>query len=162
MYNTRWAIIIPTAIEAWNLIIMKTAFQQVPDSLEESACIEGANDLIILFKIIMPVTKATIAVIALFYAVGEWNSWFNAMIYLRERAYFPLQLFLREILVSMSAGGNITGGDIITSEMEVSGLFIEEIVRYCTIIVATVPILCVYPFVQRYFVKGVIMGSLKE
>lgn len=156
MYNSRWALVLPNAIAAWNLIILKTAFQQVPAELEESAELDGANDMTILYRIILPVVKATLAVMVLFYAVGEWNAWFNAMVYLRNRKLFPLQLFLREILISKSAGGNLVGG-----EMEISNLFMEDIVRYCTIIVATAPILCAYPFVQKYFVKGVMLGSLK-
>jgi putative aldouronate transport system permease protein len=159
LYNTRWAILIPGLVATWNLIILKTAFQSVPSSLEESAKIDGANDLTILIRIIFPVCKATIAVIALYYAVGEWNAWFNAMIYLRNRAKYPLQLFLREILLSNSKSGNMSGEMVGESGIE---LFIEEVIRYCTIVVATIPILCVYPFIQKYFVKGVMMGSLKE
>jgi putative aldouronate transport system permease protein len=159
LYNTRWAILVPGLIATWNLIILKTAFQAVPASLEESAKMDGANDLTILMRIVLPVTKATIAVIALYYAVGEWNAWFNAMIYLRNRAKYPLQLFLREILLSNSKSGNMSGEIAAEGGIE---LFIEEVIRYCTIVVATLPILCVYPFIQKYFVKGVMMGSLKE
>lgn len=159
IYNTRWAIILPALISTWNLIILKTAFQTVPASLKESAELDGANDLIILARIIIPVSKATIAVIAMYYAVGEWNAWFNAMIYLRDRSKYPLQLFLREILLANSDSGNLTGEIMEEGSIE---LFIEEIVRYCTIIVSTLPILCAYPFIQKYFVKGVMLGSLKE
>lgn len=157
IYNTRWAILLPGLIASWNLIILKTAFQAVPASLEESARIDGANDLIILFRIIFPVAKATLAVIALYYAVSEWNAWFNALIYLRDRKKFPLQLFLREILIAKSKSGNLSG-DMPENAIE---LFIEIVIRYCTIIVATLPILCAYPFVQKYFVKGVMLGSIK-
>ena len=157
LYNTRWAIIVPSAIATWNLIVMRTAFSRIPNSLQESATIDGANDMVILFRIIIPVAKATIAVIALFYAVGHWNSWFSAMIYLQDRGKYPLQLFLREILIantiSTSSGEGFTSADGV--------YYLEELIKYCTIIIATVPILFVYPFVQRYFVKGIMLGSLK-
>lgn len=160
MYNSRAAIIIPSLISTWNMIILKTAFQRVPASLEESARLDGANDLVLLIRIILPVSMATIAVIVLYYAVGEWNSWFTAVVYLRDRDKMPLQLFLRETLISYSSSmsDEVTGG-MDAPDIE---LFIEELVRYATIIVATVPILCIYPFVQKYFITGVMMGSLKE
>ena len=161
MLNTRWALIIPPAIATWNLIVMKTSFQQIPASLEESAKIDGANDFTVLFRIILPVAKATLAVMVLFYAVGHWNSWFNAMIYLRKRDLWPLQLFLREILIVQSIGSGNTVDMGIT--MDEGGVhFLDELIKYCTIIIATVPILFAYPFAQRYFMKGVMMGSLKE
>ncbi|HML47559.1 MAG TPA: carbohydrate ABC transporter permease [Clostridia bacterium] len=161
LYDNRMAIILPSLVNTWNMVILKTAFQRVPDSLEESARLDGANDLMILWKIILPVSKATLAVIALYYAVAEWNGWFQAMIYLRDRNKFPLQLFLREILISntTSKTGELTGSLDAGSTLD---LFIEELIRYSTIFVATFPILCVYPFIQRYFVTGVMMGSLKE
>jgi len=157
LYNTHWAILLPTAIVTWNLVVMRTSFMQIPQSLEESAKIDGANDFTILYRIILPVAKSTIAVIVLFYAVGMWNSWFNAMIYLRDRSKYPLQLFLREILIANSTTGN--NGDTSPGE----GVFLmDELIKYCTIIVSTVPILCIYPMAQRYFITGVMMGSLKE
>ncbi len=153
LLDTRWAVIIPTAIGTWNLLIMRTAFASIPDSLEEAAKIDGANHFTLLFKILVPVSKATMAVILLFYAVGHWNSWFNAMIYLpTSRNLYPMQLFLREILVTSS---EVTSGD---NEINYMG----ELVKYSTIIVSTLPILCLYPFLQKYFVKGVMMGSVKE
>ncbi len=136
---------------------MRTSFLQVPASLEESAKIDGANHWTILWRIIFPVTKATFAVIALYYLVGKWNSWFHAMIYLKDRSKYPLQLFLQEILVANSptglGGEGGAGNDFYR---------LDQIIKYCTIIVSTVPILCVYPFAQRYFITGVMMGSLKE
>lgn len=156
LYNTRWALIFPAAIGTWNLIVMRTSFLQVPTGLEESAKIDGANHWTILWRIIFPVTKATFAVISLYYVVGKWNSWFNAMVYLQDRTKFPLQLFLREILVanSTSSEGMIGGGG--------EYYRLDQLIKYCTIIVSTVPVLCIYPFVQRYFIKGVMLGSLKE
>jgi putative aldouronate transport system permease protein len=139
---------------------MKTSFQQIPASLEESAKIDGANDFTVLFRIIMPVAKATVAVMILFYAVGHWNSWFSAMIYIRNRELWPLQLLLREILIANSSGSGNTVDTIIT---DTGGVFLlDELIKYCTIVIATVPILFAYPFAQRYFMKGVMMGSLKE
>ncbi|MDP4153476.1 MAG: carbohydrate ABC transporter permease [Bacillota bacterium] len=160
LYDSRFAIIIPTLIATWNLIIMKTAFNRVPESLEESAKLDGANDLTILFKIVFPVTKATFAVIALYYAVGEWNAWFNSMLYLSDRNKWPLQLFLREILIQNTSIGNAVG--TMADSQTTATIFLEDVVRYCSICVATLPILCAYPFAQRYFVKGVMMGSIKE
>ena len=163
LLNTRWAIIIPSLISTWNMIILKTAFSQVPSSLEESARLDGAGDMTILFRIILPAAKASVAVIVMYYAVGEWNSWFTAAIYLpAKRSLYPLQLFMREILISYSAGGNETSVISSGSDADAILALIEDVVRYCTICVATIPILCIYPFVQKYFVKGVMMGSIKE
>lgn len=156
MIDTRWALIIPNAISAWNLIIMRTAFKSIPDSLEESARMDGANDFTILFRIILPLSLPVLAVMILFYGVGHWNAYFSAMIYLRDRSLFPLQLILREILITNSTEDfitGVTGGDRYP---------IGETVKYATIIVATLPILFLYPFLQKYFVKGVLIGSLKE
>ena len=155
LFDSRWSVVLATAITTYNLMVMRTAFLQVPHSLEESAMLDGANDFVILWRILLPVTKATIAVVALFYAVGRWNAWFNASIFLRSRTKYPLQLFLREILIANQTSGN----DGVTAEDGV--FYLEEIIKYCTIIVSTVPILCVYPFVQKYFVTGVMLGSVK-
>ena len=155
MVNTVWAIIIPSAISTWNLIVMRTSFEAIPDSMFESAKIDGGNDFTILFRIILPLSMPIVAVMILFYSVGQWNSRFGAMIYLRERELYPLQLILREILItnsvdSMTAG---LGGDIEP---------IAENIKYATVMIATVPILMVYPFLQKYFVKGVMIGAIKE
>lgn len=150
-----WSLIIPSAISTYNMIIMRTAMASVPASMEESATIDGAGHFRILFSIMIPLTKATLAVIALYYAVSNWNAWFNAMLFLRDKSLYPLQLILREILVQndttmMSAG------------MGEDQFLIGETIKYATIVVATVPILCVYPFLQKYFVKGVMIGAVKE
>jgi putative aldouronate transport system permease protein len=155
LIDSLWATIIPFAVSTFNLIIMRTAFMSVPDSLEESAKIDGANHFTILFKIVVPLSMPVIAVMILYYAVEKWNGWFYASIFLKDRNLFPLQLTLREILLanqtdSMSAGAS--AGDRFQ---------IGETIKYATIMVATVPILCVYPFVQKYFVKGVMIGALK-
>ena len=154
MYNTVWALVLPGAVSTWNLIVMKTSFQSVPVSLEESARLDGANDFVILFRIFLPLSKATVAVTILFYAVTHWSAWFNAMIYLSDRAKFPLQLIMREILIANSTGGN--------SMTDTDAMFLEEVVKYATIVVSTVPILFIYPFAQKYFMSGVMMGSVKE
>lgn len=158
LYNTRLALILPVAVNTWNLIVMRTSMSQVPDSLEEAAKIEGANDFVILFRVILPVIKSTVAVMVLFYAVQHWNSWFNAMIFLQDRSKYPLQLFLREILLSGSMTDIATGS---TGE-DVNNVLTMNMLKYCTIVVSTLPILCIYPFLQKYFVKGVMIGSVKE
>ena len=129
---------------------MRTSFQGIPRELEESAYIDGANDFVVLIRVILPLSTATVAVMALFYGVSHWNSWFAAMIYLEDRSKYPLQLFLREMLVLKDGAG-------VTTEEEM----LAENLKYATIVVATVPILFIYPFIQRYFVKGVMVGALK-
>lgn len=156
MLNTPWALLLPGAINSFNLIIMRTAFQGIPVSLEESARIDGANDWTILIRIILPLSMPVIAVMILWYAVGHWNSYFNALIYLRDRELFPLQLVLREILISNSTDNMMTGA--VTSDR----LDIGITIKYATIIVSTLPILVLYPFLQKYFVQGVLIGALKE
>ncbi|MBT2758095.1 carbohydrate ABC transporter permease [Mesobacillus foraminis] len=156
MIDTRWALIFPTAVSAFNLIIMRTAFQGIPDSLEESARIDGANDFTILFKIILPLSLPVVAVMVLFYGVYHWNSWFHAMIFLQDRELFPVQLILREILIANDTSSMTTGVSA------VDAMPIGETVKYATIVVATLPILCLYPFLQKYFVKGVMIGGIKE
>lgn len=154
LLNTIWAIVLPTAMSTYNLIIVRTAFENVPPTLEESAMLDGANEFVTLVRIVIPLTMPTIAVMVLFYSVGIWNSWFNAMIYLQDRTKYPLQLILREILIandtsSMTAG---VAGDVVP---------LAESVKYATIVVATLPVLVIYPFLQKYFVKGVMVGAVK-
>lgn len=150
LYNSRWSVVLFLGITTYNMMVMRTSFAQVPAGLEEAAKIDGASHLQILWQIFVPVSKATIAVVLLFYLVGHWNAWFTASIFLRDRDKYPLQLYLREILVINSTAGNEEGVYLL-----------GELIKYCTIIVATVPILCVYPFVQKYFVQGVMLGSIK-
>lgn len=157
LYNTVWAILIPGAISSWNLILMKTFFQGIPDSMEEAAMIDGASDWHVFVKIILPLSKPIIAVMVLYYGVGRWNSWFDAMIYLRDREMFPLQLFLREMLM-MNASAS---GQAPTVDMMVTQSYYKELLQYCVILIATLPILCIYPFLQKYFVKGVMVGAIK-
>lgn len=154
MGNSMWSLLLPGLIATYNLIVMRTNFQSIPDSLEESAKIDGANDITILFKIILPLSKAIIAVMVLMYGVSRWNAWFDAMLFIRERSLYPLQIILREILISNSTDSMISGG---TGDIEAIG----ESIKYATIVVSTAPILCVYPFIQKYFTKGVMIGAVK-
>lgn len=146
-----WSQIIPVLVDTYNLIILRTAFAGVPDSLEESAKLDGANAWTILWHIMAPLVKPTLAVITLYYAVSHWNSWFNAMLFLRDKTQFPLQLILRQILIQNDTADMTAGADVL----------ISETIQYATIVVATIPILCIYPFVQKNFVKGVMIGSIK-
>lgn len=159
MLNSRWALLIPKAISTFNLIIMRTSFQQVPVSLEESARIDGARDMTILFRIILPLSMPVIAVITLFYAVSQWNAWFDAMLFINNTTLQPLQILLRQIIIlsstdSMTAAAGAAG-------VSDSAVTFGETIKYATVIVATVPVLCIYPFLQRYFVKGVMVGAIK-
>lgn len=155
MLNTIWAIVLPTAISTWNLIIMRTSFQAIPDSLEESARIDGANDVQILIKIILPLSVPILAVMTLFYGVANWNAWFNAVLFLSDRNLFPLQVFLREILIlDMSSAIFMMAADFESLRMQL-------IVQYAIVIATTAPILLLYPFLQRYFVKGIMIGAVK-
>jgi putative aldouronate transport system permease protein len=160
LYNSRWAIILPGLVSTYNMIITRTSMSVIPDSLEESAKLDGAGDFTIFIRIIMPLAKATIAVITLYYAVAHWNSWFSALIYLQDRGKYPLQMFLREILLSNDMT-NMTNEATSTGQNADVVYMARELVQYATIIIATVPILCVYPFIQKYFVKGVMIGSVK-
>ncbi|MCW1970345.1 MAG: carbohydrate ABC transporter permease [Anaerolineae bacterium] len=150
------AVIVPGLINTFNLLVLRTAFEAVPPSLEEAARMDGANDFTILFKVIVPLSLPSIAVITLFYAVGHWNAFFSALIYFRNVELFPLQLILRQILIANDTQ-NMTAG---TSSGDVEA--IATTIKYAIIMVATLPILFVYPFAQRYFVKGVMVGGVKE
>ena len=153
LINSRLSLILPGAVSTFNLMIMITGYEGIPQSLEESARIDGAGDWTILFRIIMPLAKPTIMVILLYYAVGHWNSWLNAMIYLRDADKMPIQIFLRDILTRSQLGA-------MTGQTDVED--VGQTIKYATIIVSTVPILCIYPFIQKHFVKGVMIGAVKE
>ena len=155
LYNSFWALVLPGALSVYNSIICKTAIESVPESLKESAYIDGANDVIILFKIIVPLIKATLAVLLLYYGVGHWNAWFNASIYLKDNEKLPIQNIMRAILI---ANSNVLNSA--AAENDQVNQFAEAI-KYSTIILTTVPVLCIYPFIQKYFVKGVMIGAVK-
>ena len=152
--DTYWALILPGALSVHNMIIMRTSFDGIPESINEAAYIDGATHWQVLWKIILPLSKSILAVMVLYYSVGVWNSWFSASIYLNTRTKFPLQLVLREIIIS-----NNTDMMVGTTGQEQEA--IGETIKYATIVFATVPILCVYPFLQKYFTKGVMIGAVK-
>ncbi len=149
------ALLIPGALQVFYIIIMRTAIAGIPDSLEESARIDGAGEMTVMWKIILPLCKATFAVIILFVAVGKWNEWFSALLYLpTAKDKYPLQMFLREILIKSTTITNAADA------MEGAALY-KTLAKYASIVVTTLPILCIYPFVQKHFVSGVMVGSVK-
>ena len=154
LVGSRWALILPSAVNTFNLVVLRTAMASVPESLPESAMIDGADHVTILTYIMVRVTKASIAVITLYYAVSHWNSWFPAMIYLRKKSMYPLQLILRTILVQDDTS-TMSSGSIESLALS------SDSVKYATIVVATLPILLIYPLLQKYFVKGVMVGAVK-
>lgn len=154
MYNTVWAILIPTVITSFNMIVLKTFFEQIPDELEESASLDGCNHLQTLFIIILPLAVPGMVTVGLFYAVSQWNSFFPAMLYLRDRQLVPIQIVLRDIVIQNQTDDMVS--DLMNGKDEAS-----ESIKYATIMVATLPIMMVYPFVQKYFIKGVMIGSVK-
>lgn len=156
LYNTRWAVLLPGLTSAFYIIITRTFFQSIPDSLTESAKIDGANDIGILMRIIIPLSKPILAVLSLFYAVGHWNSYVSAMIYLPNPKLQPMSLYLMKILVQ----NNDSMMEGMTDQID-RALFAAQL-KYAIIIVTILPILLIYPFLQRFFVKGVMIGSLKE
>ena len=155
LYNTRWAVILPGALTAFNIIIMRTSFQEIPQEMLEAARIDGASDFRILTQIILPVSKAIIAVIVLFYGVQHWNAWFNASIYLQNRNLYPLQLVLREIVLQS------TENSIIADTNAEDVMIYRPLIKYATIMVSIIPMMIIYPFVQKYFVSGVMIGAVK-
>lgn len=157
--NTRWALIVPSALNVWNVFMTKAYFESnIPDSILEAARIDGANEFMTFVRIVLPISQAIIAVMLLFYAVGNWNSYFNALIFITtKQELFPLQMVLREILIVENSGA-IGGG---SSDTIVEQIKLANQIKYSSIIVSTVPILCLYPFVQKYFSQGVMIGSLK-
>ena len=153
IYDNRFAVILPYAISVYNLIIMRTFFSNIPASLEESAKIDGANEFVILFKIFIPLAVPSIAVVGLYYGVEHWNSYLRSLIYLRNNDLYPLQVILRRILLQNQ-------NEALQSATDTSFAFAENL-KYATIVVSTLPIMCVYPFLQRFFVKGVMIGAVK-
>lgn len=161
MINTRWAVIVPGVLNAFYIMMMKSAFEQLSDAYEESAKLDGAGPLTILFRILVPLVKANIAVIVMFNVVQQWNSWFTASIYLpKARDFWPLQLFMREILIQNDASKVAT--NISGEEASQAASFVGNLVKYCVTIVGTLPVMCAYPFAQKYFVTGVQIGGVKE
>ncbi|MEF3302229.1 carbohydrate ABC transporter permease [Paenibacillus sp. GYB003] len=161
MINTIWAMVIPGAVSVWNIIIMRTFFQNgIPGELHESAAIDGCGNLQTLWRIILPLSMPIIAVMILFYSVGHWNAYFNALIYLSDRDKYPLQLLLREILIKDEMDSMIqAGGGLLNEKAE--QMLESESIKYAIVVVANLPILMLYPFLQKYFVKGIMIGAIK-
>ena len=158
LINTRAVMIIPGLISVYNLIIARTFIQNsIPYELYEACQVDGSSNTRFFFQMVLPLSKAVLAVLALYYAVGHWNAYFNALLYLSDRKKYPLQLFLREILVANTMNES-TGID---PELLAAKQGMSDLLKYCLIVVATVPILCVYPFIQKYFATGVMIGSIK-
>lgn len=155
--NTRWVMLLPGMMNAFYIVMIKSAFDQLPSSYEESAKLDGAGPIKILFHILMPLIKANIAVVVMFTVVLQWNAWFPASIYLpRVREFWPLQLFMREILIQNDSARILAGSDS-AAKVDMTG----NLVKYAVTIIGTLPVLCAYPFAQRYFVKGVTLGGVK-
>ncbi|MBE1441651.1 carbohydrate ABC transporter permease [Paenibacillus sp. OAS669] len=158
MLNSMWGLIIPGAVSVWNIIIMRTFFQSsIPGEILEAASIDGCSDWKTLWRIVLPLSMPIMAVMVLFYAVGHWNAYFNAMIYLTDRSLYPLQLLLREILVQGEMEHMVNVGD----SSHAKTIMDQEAVKYAVVVVANLPILLLYPFLQKYFVKGIMIGALK-
>ena len=152
LLNTIWAILLPGAVSTYNMILMRTFFLQIPQSLTEAAELDGCRDFGVLFRIVLPLSLASLMTIGMFYAVAHWNSYFTAVLYLSKPELYPLQIILRQVVLLNEIVENATS----TEEVMAEGI------KYATIVVAMLPMLCIYPFVQRYFVKGVMVGSVKE
>lgn len=155
LLNSFWVYIFPCAVNPFNLMIMRNFFQQIPDSLDESAKLDGANDLRVFWSIYLPLSTASIATLTLFYAVFHWNMWFDSMLYMNRKEMWTMQYTLRQLIDSA------TVTDIATVGTAMDNIPPAETVRMATVVVATVPILCIYPFLQKYFVKGMLVGSVK-
>ena len=152
--NSLWALILPGALSVYNAIICKTAIEGLPQSLTEAAYVDGANDICIIFKIILPLIKPTLAVLLLYYGVGHWNAWFNASIYIRDTEKLPIQNIIRSILLANDQTLDATGSADNFNAY-------AETIKYAVIVITTVPILCIYPLLQKYFTKGVLIGAVK-
>lgn len=157
MLNTVWALVIPNAVSVWNIIIMRTFFQQsIPNEIHEAAAIDGSSDFHMLLKVILPLSAPILAVMTLFYSVAHWNAFFNALIYLTDRDKFPLQLILREILVQNQMEQMSGSADAMTDQ-----ILYAQTIKYAVIIVANLPVLMLYPLIQKHFTKGIMVGAIK-
>jgi putative aldouronate transport system permease protein len=157
MLNTIWAIIIPNAINVWFIILARTYFKSIPKELKEAARIDGASEFKIFLKIVFPLSKPIIFVLALYAFIGQWNAYFDAMIYLEDRDLYPLQLVLRSILIQNEVQPGMIGDQLARAELQK----ISEMIKYASIVIASLPLILMYPFFQKYFEKGVMVGSLK-
>lgn len=157
LLNTFWVMVLPGCISAYNVIIFRTFFQNIPSELRESAYMDGANDMTVLFRIYLPLSKALLATFALFTIVGHWNEWFNALIYLRDENRYPLQMFLRSIIFTQQGYGSSEQATQMIQNRQIN----PKNIQMAAVVITMAPILCIYPFVQKYFVKGVMVGSIK-
>lgn len=157
MLNTVWAIILPGALNVWNIILARTYFKGIPFELHEAAKVDGASDLLIFFKIVLPLSKPIIFVLAMYAFVGQWNSYFDAMIYLEDPNLHPLQLVLRSILIQNSTDPGMISDQLAMAELKK----LSEMIKYSSIVISSLPLIVMYPFFQKYFEKGVMVGSLK-
>ncbi len=156
LMNSLWSVIIPFAINTYNMLILRSAFSAIPDSLIEVARIDGASHLRILLQIFLPLSGATLAVMVLYYAVGHWNAWFYAMLFIQRPALYPLQVVLRQIIL-LNQNANTTAAALTDS----GSAMMLELVKYALIVISSLPILVLYPFLQRFFTKGVMIGAIK-
>lgn len=161
LYDTLWALILPSAISTYNLIVLRSFFAALPVELEESASLDGANDITVFLKIVLPLSKAGLATIALFYLVGHWNSFYSAMIYLKDVNKYPLQLILRNIVIEGQMANELAAAGQAAAAEEFFGKASVNSIKYATLFISIVPMMIIYPFIQKYFVKGVMIGSLK-
>ena len=160
MLNTCWSVILPGALNVYNMIIARQFFaSNIPTELLEASQLDGCSDFQFIFRVVVPLSGAIVAVLGLFFAVGHWNAYFSALLYIGDRKKYPLQVFLREILIQNTIDASMTGSVSLEDEVVKQGL--EDLLKYSLIIVASVPVLIIYPFVQKYFVKGVMIGSIK-
>lgn len=158
LYNTMWALILPSAVSVWNITIMRTYLQtSIPHEIQEAAMIDGCSNMDILVRIVLPLSVPIILVTMMFYAIGHWNSYFSALIYLTDRAKYPLQVVIREILLQSNLGDMATYVD----EGVIRQMMLAEGIKYAVIVVANLPVFLIYPFIQKYFTKGIMLGSLK-
>ncbi len=157
LYNTMWAVILVGTVSVYNIIVARTFMQNtIPEELYEAAAMDGCGDIRVFFRVVLPLSAPILAVLVLFYGVNFWNSYFNGLIYLSDRASYPLQLFLREILLN-----NMADSMIDTAGIDISQYMVSESIKYAVIIVSSVPMLVLYPFLQKFFVKGVMIGAVK-
>jgi putative aldouronate transport system permease protein len=157
MLNTIWVMVIPNAVSIWNIIIMRTFFQQsIPNEIQEAAAIDGSSDFHMLLKVILPLSMPIIAVMTLFYSVGHWNAFFNGLIYLTDQHLYPLQLILRQILIQNQMDNMAGSGESLTDQV-----LYAQTIKYAVVIVANLPILMLYPFLQKHFTKGIMVGAIK-
>ncbi|MBQ7839488.1 MAG: carbohydrate ABC transporter permease [Lachnospiraceae bacterium] len=156
MLNTRWAMVIPGAMNVYNMVVCRTFIENnIPDEMLEAAKIDGCNNTQFFFQMVLPLSKAIIAVMALWYGVGHWNSYFGAFLYLRDQDLYPLQIFLKEILI---VSQKLNSADVLDEEVTTT---VYQTLKYCVVVVASAPLFCVYPFVQKYFQEGALLGSVK-